>query len=122
MLLLQTLALQSFTSTCPSSGRRPTDKDSPCSCAAPCDLQSHPLQGMGGHSCNKHLSCAAVPSLSLGAQSNRSHCSVLCANVQTDPQLPFKKRSRSLLMGRCCSCSLCNSPGQRPSSQSLCLK
>lgn len=72
------------------------------------------LQGTGGHSCNKNLSCAAVSSLSLGAQTNRSHCSVLCANVQTDPRLPFKKRSKSLLMGRHCSYSLCNSPGQRP--------
>ena len=54
------------------------------------------MGGGRGHSCNKHLIWATVTGLSLGVQTSLS----LCANVQADPQLPFKKGARSLLMGR----------------------
>lgn len=126
MLLLQTLALWSFNSTCLSCSGRPDEKDPPFSCAAPYDVQSH--AHCGGtrhdtqHSCNEHLIWATVQGLSLGVQTSLSHCSVSRASVQADPWLPFRKGARSLLMGRYCSYSLFNSPGQRPSLQCLPLR
>lgn len=53
-------------------------------------------------------------------QSIPLQCS-LC-QCEADSRFPFKKGARSLLIGRHCSYSLFNSPGQRPSLQCLSLR
>lgn len=126
MLFLQTLALQSFNSTCLSRSGRPDEKDPPSPVQR--HMMSKATRIAGGtrhdtqHSCNEHLIWATVQGLSLGVQTSLSHCSVSRANVQADPWLPFRKGARSLLRGRYCSYSLFNRPGQRPSLQCLPLR
>lgn len=115
MLLLHTLAPQSFTFTFLLS----------CGCVPvqhPGMSKAMHIKGVGGSTgdTRSYLVHCPRPLFKGTNQSIPLQCS-LC-QCEADSRLLFKMGARSLLTGRHCSYSLFNSPGQRPSLQCLSLR
>lgn len=76
------------------------------------------IKGVGGAQLTQAL-CLAHPSRYFFKGTNRS---IPLSQCEADSRLPFQKGARRLLIGRHCSYSLFNIPGQRPSLQCLSLR
>lgn len=111
-LFLQTSVLQSFTSTCLSTYRRPEERTHGAPMWHFMMSKTTHITGAGGHSCNKHLAWATILGLPIGAQADPPHCSIPCSKMQADPWLTFPEidtvhAACSPVLGKDPTCRVC---------------